>query len=220
MTDFKIFINFKTYKEGTGEEAIELARVCEEVGRQKSAEIIPVVQAVDLSKVKEAVGIPVWVQNVDPQPQGQFTGFTNLEAVVEAGASGTLVNHSEHQVPPGTVKQIIARGSKFKVQDSKFKVMVCCKTLGQMEKLVKFKPDFIAYEIEELIGTTTSICETAPKAISHAVEICGQVPLLVGAGVHSKKDLEVARKLGAKGILISSAVVLAEDSRKKLEELT
>lgn len=231
MIDFKIFINFKTYPQGTGEEAIELAKVCEEVGKQKSVEIIPVVQAVDLSKIKAAVKIPVWVQKVDPQPQGQFTGFTNLEAVVEAGASGTLINHSEHQIPPGTVRQILARINKIRNPPSSraqaegkseirnFSAMVCCKTLGQMEKLVKFKPDFIAYEIEELIGTTISICETVPRAISHAVEICGQVPLLVGAGVHSKKDLEVAKKLGAKGILISSAVVLAEKPKDKLIEL-
>jgi len=165
------------------------------------------------------VDIPVWVQNVDPQPPGQFTGFTNLEAVIEAGAAGTLVNHSEHQTPPGTIRQILARCSKFKVQDLKFKAMVCCRTLGQMRNLVKLKSDFIAYEIGELIGTTTSICETAPKAIKHAVEICGQIPLLVGAGVHSKKDLEIAKKLGAKGILISSAVVLAENPKLKLEEL-
>jgi triosephosphate isomerase len=43
--------------------------------------------------------------------------------------------------------------------------------------------------------------------------------LIVGAGVHSKKDLKVARKLGAKGVLIASAVVLAKDPEKKLEEL-
>jgi triosephosphate isomerase len=219
MADFKILVNFKTYKEGTGEKAVKLAKVCEQVSKEKRVEIIPVVQVVDLFRVKREVKIPVWVQNVDWQPQGQFTGFTNLEAIIEAGAGGTLLNHSEHQIPPGTVRQTLARCSKFNVQDSKFKVMVCCKTLGQMEKLVKFEPDYLAYEIAELIGTTTSICETVPRAIEHAVEICGQVPLIVGAGVHSKKDLKVARKLGAKGVLIASAVVLAKDPEKKLEEL-
>lgn len=219
MADFKIFINFKTYKEGTGERAVELAKTCEQVSKEKGVEIIPVVQVVDLFQVKREVKIPVWVQNVDWQPQGQFTGFMNLEAVIEAGAGGTLLNHSEHEIPPGTVRQIISRVRNLKLEIGNFRVMVCCKTLGQMEKLVKLKPDYLAYEIAELIGTTTSICETVPKAIGHAVQICGQVPLVVGAGVHTKKDLEVAKKSGAKGVLIASALVLAEDPKEKLKEL-
>jgi len=219
----KIFVNFKTYPQGTGEKAAALAKICQEVSEEKKVVIIPVVQAVDLYRVTRSVNIPVWIQHLDWHPQGQYTGFTNLEAVIEAGASGALLNHSEHQIPPGTVKQVISRSSKFppnrRVQSSKFEVMVCCKTLGQMKRLVKLKPDFIAYEIAELIGTKNSITQVAPKAIKHAVEICNQIPLIVGAGIHTKKDLETAQKLGAKGVLISSAVVLAQNPKKKLLEL-
>ena len=88
-----------------------------------------------------------------------------------------------------------------------------------MERLVKFKPDYIAYEIAELIGTKDSITKKAPKQIKHAVEICGKIPLIVGAGVHTKSDLETAKKLGTKGVLISSAVVLDENPRQKLIDL-
>jgi len=221
----KIFVNFKTYPQGTGGKAVELARVCEEVSRESGVsrvpqelgvEVIPIVQAVDLYRIKQAVKIPVWVQHLDWQPQGKFTGWTNLEAVLEAGANGTLLNHSEHQIPPGTIKQVLVR-DRDRVE--KFKTMVCCKTLGQMERLVKFKPDYIAYEIAELIGTKNSITQMAPKAIKHAVEICGQIPLIVGAGINSKKDLEVVERLGAGGVLISSAIVLAEKPKEKLIEL-
>lgn len=233
MENFKIFINFKTYPQGTGEKAVELAKLCEEIlhlrlaqvqNDSKNVEIIPIVQVVDLYRIKQAVKIPVWVQHLDWQPQGKFNGWINLEAVIEAGAGGTLVNHSEHQIPPGTIKQILARISKSSTNTqhpspNTFQTMVCCKTLGQMERLVKFKPDYIAYEIAELIGTRTSICEMASKQIKHAVEICGKIPLIVGAGVNSKKDLEVAKKLGAKGALISSAIVLDKNPKEKLLEL-
>lgn len=209
---FKIFINFKTYPQGTGEKAVELAKICEGVEGNGVFEIIPVVQVVDLFRIKQAVKIPVWVQHLDCQEQGKFTGWTNLESVVESEAGGTLLNHSEHQIPPGTVKQVISRVSNFNV-------MVCCKTLGQMERLIKFKPDFIAYEISELIGGTVSITDTNTKAIKHGVEICGEIPLVVGAGINKAEDLKVAKDLGAKGVLISSAIVLAEDPKGKLEKL-
>lgn len=212
MTDFKVFVNFKTYPQGTGKKAVELAKICEEIGNENNLPIIPIVQIADLSKVKEAVRIPVWVQHIDSQPQGQFTGWINLEAVIEAGASGTLLNHSEHPIPPGTIKQTLSRVKNFEV-------MVCCKTLGQMERLVKLKPNFIGYEISELIGGKVSIVDSDVKAIKHALEICGKVPLIIGAGIHKGEDLQQARQLGCAGVLISSAIVLTDDHKQKLREI-
>lgn len=212
MEDFLIFINFKTYPQGTGQSAVKLTKICEEAGKESGFNIIPVVQAVDLYRLTKEVNIPLWIQNLDWQPPGKYTGWTNLEAVVEAGAKGTLINHSEHQVLLGTIKQILARAGKFKA-------MVCGKTLGQMEKLTKLKPDFIAYEVSELIGSEVSIVKKHQKAVGHAVEICKDVPLIVGAGIHQANDLKIAQKLGVRGVLISSAVVLAENPKEKLLSL-
>jgi len=220
--EFRVFINFKTYPQGTGREAIELAKILRQAqDKFASVKIIPVVQTVDVFRIRQAVDIPVWVQHVDWQPQGQYTGWVNLEAVLEAGAEGTLLNHSEHQIPPGMIKQVLGRVRDIRgIGGNKgFEVMVCCKTLGQMERLVKLKPDFVGYEISELIGGEVSITDSNPKAIKHAVELCGKIPLIVGAGVHQAEDLKKAMDLGAKGVLVSSAVVLAENPRQKLEDL-
>lgn len=220
MRDFKVFVNFKAYPQGTGEKAVELARVCREVSAF-AVQIIPIVQAVDVFRVKQAVNLPVWVQHLDFQLQGQFTGWVNLEAVVEAGVSGTLLNHSEHQIPPGTIKQILGRvrGIGDIGGNKGFEVMICCKTLGQMERLAKLKPDYIGYEISELVGGKVSIVDYGPRTIKHAVEICGKIPLIVGAGIHKGEDLLKARQLGSAGVLISSAVVLADNPKQKLEEI-
>lgn len=212
MTDFKVFVNFKTYPQGTGKKAVDLAKICEEVGHESSLPVIPIVQIADLSKVKEAVNIPIWVQHLDSQPQGQFTGWINPEAAMEAGASGTLLNHSEHPIPPGTIKQTLSRVKNFEV-------MVCCKTLGQMERLVKLKPNFIGYEISELIGGKVSILDHNLKAIKHALKICEKIPLVIGAGIHKEEDLQKAKELGCAGVLISSSIVLADNPKEKLEEI-
>lgn len=223
MQDFKVFINFKTYPQGTGERAVELVRAMREVQEGQEGpgglEIIPIVQAADIFRITKEVKIPVWIQHVDPYPQGQFTGWQNLEAAIEAGASGTLLNHSEHQIPPGRIKQVISAIRKTQYTKRNFEVMVCCKTLGQMERLVKLKPNYIGYEISGLIGGKISITDFEPQAIKHAVEICGRIPLIVGAGIHKAEDLGKARELGAEGVLISSAIVLAENPKAKLAEL-
>jgi len=217
VSNFSVFVNFKTYPQGTGENAVKLAQVCQTVSQEKNLPVIPIVQAADLHLVKEAVKIPVWVEHLDPQPAGQSTGWTVLETVLAKGGDGTLLNHSEHPLPPGTIRQILSRIRGEKAQG--FQTMVCAKTLGQLERLVKLKPDFLAYEIAELIGGKVSITDFNPQAIKHAVEIGGEIPLIVGAGIHQAEDLRKAKELGAKGVLVSSAVVLAEDQEKKLTEL-
>ncbi len=207
-----IFVNFKTYKEGTGEEAVKLANFCQEVSEKSGVEIIPVVQVVDLYRISKEVKIPLWVQHIDWFPQGQYTGWINLEAVIEAGASGSLLNHSEHQIPPGTINQVIKRIGNFRV-------MVCCRTLGQAERLAKLEPDFLSYEPPELIGSQEkSVASEKPETIKKIVEMTG-IPVIVGAGVHSQEDVKISLKMGAKGILVATDIVLAKDPKKELEDL-
>jgi triosephosphate isomerase len=215
-----IFVNFKTYQEGTGEKALGLAKVCEEIAQKSGIEIIPVVQVADLYRISQQVKIPIWVQHLDWQPQGQSTGWINLEAVVEAGASGTLLNHSEHQIPPGTIRQIITRNKKQETRNKKFEILVCCKSLGQAERLAKFEPDFLAYEPPELIGSQEkSVASGKPEAIAHLVKMVPDIPIIVGAGIHSQEDVRISLEMGAKGILVATDIVLAKDPRKELEDL-
>jgi len=219
MKKFKIFVNFKTYQEASGLKAVALARICQQLSNENQAvEIIPIVQALDVWRIKEEVGIAPWLQHLDGYQSGQATGWINLETALAAGAVGTLLNHSEHRIPPGTAKQVIKR---TKAKKDVFKTAICVKTLGQVKKWSHFKADFLAFEAAELIGTNRSISREKPKAIRKALKICQKrgLDLLVGAGISTAEDVFLAKKMGAAGILVSSAVVLAENQTKKLEEL-
>jgi len=216
--EFQIFINFKTYPQGTGLLALELASICQKVSQQSGIVITPVVQVVDAFRISSETKSSVWVQNADFSKPGANTGFVSLEALLESGVAGILLNHSEHPIPQGTIKQVLSRIKK-EDQLKNIKTMVCCKTLGQIEKIAKLKPSFIAYEIADLIGGKISITDYDPKAVSHAVKLCKDIPLIVGAGIHQDKDLLKARELGAGGVLISSAIVLAENPLEKLNEI-
>ncbi len=218
MEQFTFFVNFKTYPQATGEEAVALAKTCFKVGRQMGQTIIPVVQAADLFRIKKETDGLLWTQHVDYFEAGAHTGWLSPEAILAAGASGTLLGHSEHQLPPGTIKRTIKRLKNLK---ESFLVMVCARTLGQLEKRVFLKPDFLAYEPPELIGGEISVSQARPGIIRKAKRICRQkgIPLIVGAGVNSAEDVLRAQKLGAAGVLISSAVVLAKNPEEKLREL-
>lgn len=212
-----IWVNFKTYSQSTGQKAVELAKICEEVSRVSGVEIIPVVQAVDLFRVSSEVRNPVWVQHVDPYLSGQSTGWVTVESALAGGACGTILNHAEHQIPPGTIKQIISQISNLKTHD--FKIMVCAKTLGQAERLAKLKPDDLAYEPPELIGGDLSVAKVEPNVIRRIINRIPEIPIVVGAGIKSSEDVKRSIQLGAVGVLVSSGVVLAHDQKEALEEL-
>lgn len=197
-----------------------MAKACGQVAKESKVSIIPIVQAVDLAPVVGQVNVPVWVQHLDPYPPGPYTGWISSESVIQNGGRGTLLNHSEHSLPPGTIKQVLAKARGAVGAGFLFEVMVCVKTLGQMKRLARLKPNYLGYEVSELIGTKTSITDAlSPRTLKHAVEIAGEIPLIIGAGIHKAEDLVKSRQLGARGALISSAVVLAKDPRQKLLEL-
>ena len=101
MMDLKIpiiLVNFKTYSEATGKKAVKLSKIAEEVGQQTAVNISVAPQLADIASVSEAVSIPVFCQHIDPISPGSSTGHVLLESVKEAGAIGTLVNHSERLV--------------------------------------------------------------------------------------------------------------------------
>ena len=211
-----IFVNFKTYSQGSGKRAIQLAKVCQEVAEKRKISVVPLVQAFDIFRISQEVKIPLWLQHLDWHPQGQYTGWLNLGTALDSGAQGTILNHSEHKLPFGTIGRTIKRIKKTNPQ---FQILVCCRSLGQAERLVKLKPDFLAYEPPELIGGEISVSQYNPTAIAHFVEICGETPAIIGAGIKNKNDVKIGVKLGAKGILVSSHVVLAENPKEVLENL-
>lgn len=209
-----VFVNFKTYKKGTGEKAVKLAKVCQTVAKKTAIKIIPIVQTTDLFRLASQ-GFEIWAQHVDNINFGPNTGQILAQAVAAAGAKGTLLNHSEYKLPIEVINETIKR-----CQALKLKTLVCSESLEEAKQIIEAKPDLIAYEPPEFIGSRTdSVSTTKPGVIKDFVKEIKQIPVLVGAGVHSQKDVKAALKLGAKGILVATDVVLAENPEKELLDL-
>ena len=90
-----ILVNFKTYIEATGRKALELAKKAEKASLETEVCIGVAPQFVDIKMIAEEVSIPVFAQHIDPIKPGRCTGFVLPEAIREAGAVGTIINHSE-----------------------------------------------------------------------------------------------------------------------------
>jgi len=215
-----IVINFKTYASATGKKAEKLALICEKIAKEKKVDIRIAVQVADLYRVSSKVKIPVYAEHVDDIEPGRNTGFILPEDVKDEGAIGSLLNHSEHKISDKKILETLKVAS-----NTKLKFIICAATVLRGEKISKLKAvkenkkvEFIAIEPSKLIGGKISVSTANPKLIKDAVAKIKK-PVLVGAGVHTKQDLEIALKLGAKGVLLASGVTKAKNPEKILREM-
>ncbi|MFV1917109.1 MAG: triose-phosphate isomerase [Patescibacteria group bacterium] len=210
-----IFVNFKTYREASGKSAVSLAQTIKDVAENTRIEIISCPQAVDLKEVVEVSKHPPWVQHVDPVERGRATGWIPAEIAKEKGAEGALLNHSEHKLSVGQLGETLQRCKNVGLQ-----TLVFADSVEEAKVVAKFKPDYIGYEPPELVGSkTTSVAQSKPDVIEKVVKAVLRIPIIVGAGVKGKSDVEVGLKRGAKGVALASALVKATNPKNVLEDL-
>lgn len=209
-----IIVNFKTYKESVGGNAVKLAKICEKVAKKTKTSIAVAVANPDIYSVAKAVSIPVLSEHVDAIGYGAHTGHIVPENVMENGAFGVLINHSEDRLSLEAIKKTVERA-----KEAKLLAVVCASTPSMVSKIAGFNPDFIAVEPPELIGGNISVSKARPEVITNSLKRAGKIPLLCGAGVKNREDVRIAVNLGAKGILVASGVTKAENPEKALIEL-
>lgn len=207
-----LVVNFKTYSQATGEKARELAEICEKAARETGARVAVSPAPYDLYRTED-LSIDSFAQHVDPVEPGSHTGHILVEGVRDAGASGTLINHSERRMEPGEIEQAIRRA-----EEKGLTTIVCAKNPEECGELSRFGSDYIAFEPPELIGGETSVSEAKPGLIEDAVER-SEVPVLTGAGIHRKEDVEKSRELGCEGVLVASGVVKSGEPFEEVKEL-
>jgi triosephosphate isomerase len=213
-----IMLNFKTYDESTGDNALRLAKVCEEVSKETGVEIIVIPQAADLYRISQAVKIPVYAQHMDNIKFGSSTGHTLPEAIKAAGAKGCLINHSEKRL---TLADIDANIQKLRSMG--LISVVCTNNVPATKAAAALEPDYVAVEPPELIGSGISVAKAQPQVVAGSVEaakkINPKVKVLCGAGISSGEDVRKASELGACGVLLASGVIKAKDPKAVLLEL-
>src|SRR6266545_4153994 len=93
-----IVLNLKTYPDILGKRGWELAKRFAAVADDTGASIVLAPPTSDLAHIAKLVHLPIFSQHVDAVEPGPTTGWIPPEALLEAGAAGTLINHSERKV--------------------------------------------------------------------------------------------------------------------------
>ncbi|MFH1376610.1 MAG: triose-phosphate isomerase [Candidatus Woesearchaeota archaeon] len=205
-----IIINFKNYKRG--KETLKLAKLIEKINKN----IIVAVPSGDLEEVSKKTKLKVYAQHVDYREPGKGTGYVIPEELKSLKVKGSIINHSEHRIPKQAIKKTIQRLKKLKL-----KSIVCAKNLKEVKEFKKLKPYAIAYEDPKLISTKKSITEYNKESVIKFSKLLKNTKIIpiCGAGINKKEDIEEAKKLGCKGVLIASAIANVKNPEKLLKQL-
>ena len=208
-----VLVNLKAY----AADPIEIASVAHEVADESGVRIAVAPQTAHLERVAETE-VETWAQHVSPVDHGSHTGSALAEAVADAGAVGTLINHSEKRLKLADVDGLVAAAERAGLE-----TVVCANNPKQVGAAAALGPDAVAVEPPELIGGDVSVSQADPDIVEDAVAaaeaVDDSVNVLCGAGVSTGEDLTAAGDLGAEGVLLASGVAKADDPRAALADL-
>ena len=208
-----VLVNLKAYPC----DPVAVADAAESVAAEHDADVAVAPQAAHIGQVT-GTGVETWAQHVSPVEYGSHTGSTLAEAVADAGAVGTLVNHSERRLKLADVDAAVRAAERADLE-----TVVCANNPDQVAAATALGPDAVAVEPPELIGTGTPVSQADPDVVRDAVaaaeRVDPDVDVYCGAGISTGADVAAAADLGADGVLLASGVAKADDPRAALESL-
>ena len=208
-----ILVNLKAYDV----DAVDVARAARRVAGTSAARIGVAPPSIDIRRTVD-VGPEIWAQHIDGIEPGSHTGSLLAESVAEAGATGTILNHSECRLRIHDLERAVAAANRAGLE-----TVVCANNPEQIRAVTALGPDAVAVEPPALIGTGTPVSQADPDVVENAVTAAASVdpemPVLCGAGIGSGEDVIAAHELGADGVLLASGVAKAPDPAAVLEDL-
>jgi len=213
-----LLVGLKAYLEGTGRNALRLAVLAKRASAKTGISIVLIPQFTDIAAISKEVGIPVFAQHIDPIKPGSHTGHVLPEAVKEAGAVGTLINHAEKRLQAGQIEAAVRRAKEVGLLSC-----VCTDSPELCATVSRFNPDMILVEHPDLIGSGRAISNARPEIITASLQaakaVNPEIRVACGAGIATAKDVSAALRLGMECVGAASAIIRASDPYRVMVEL-
>lgn len=213
-----IIINCKNYLEVAGEKIVQLSEIAKDISNSNNVQIMIAPPQNSLFYLSQFVKLPLICQHIDYEKIGATTGFIIPELAKSYGASGSLINHSEHRIEYEVIQNLVERLRQLNMTS-----IVCASSSQEVGKFARLHPDMIAIEPPELIGTGKAVSKVNPSIITESVKEAGKysenIKVICGAGIVDKTDIKSAINLGSQGILLASGLIKSDAWKDKLIEL-
>jgi triosephosphate isomerase len=202
-----------------GRKALELAIAADRLSKEYEVMIIFDPQYVDIPVIaRETERLLVFAQHMDPLQIGRGTGSVLPEALKEAGAVGTLLNHAERRLTLADINNTIGRADEVGLM-----TMVCADSPEEAAAVAHLNPNIILAEPPALIGTETSIGKGQKGFITRSMEMIKSInpDILVfnSAGIRTAEDVAEVIRLGAEATGSTSGILRSEKPIKTMEEM-
>ena len=194
-----------------GAAAVRLARDVDRAARETGVTVVFDPQAVDIPAVARATDhLLVFAQHMDPVPVGRGNGAVLAEALREAGAVGTLLNHSERQMTLADLSRAIRRADEVGLY-----TMVCADSPEEAAAIAELAPDVVLAEPPALIGGDRSPADEMRAFVERTIELVGRINpaviVMCAAGVRTPEDVAAMVALGVGATGSTSGIVTAAD---------
>ena len=213
-----VILNYKTYLESSGLNALNLAHDLESAASESGITMVASPQAADIYRVSEETSLPIFAQHIDPITAGGHTGSNLIDTLVEAGISGSLINHSEKRMKLADIDEVIKMCGEHDIESC-----VCTNNIETSKAVAALSPTAVAVEPPELIGTGIPVSQAQPEVVEDTVcevkAINKNIKVLCGAGITTGEDMKAAMDLGADGVLLASGIIKAESPKEALLDL-
>ena len=168
--------------ESSGENALELARALKSASEESGITMVAAPQAADIYRIQDQISLPIFAQHIDPITPGGHTGSNLIETLIEAGISGSLINHSENRMKLADIDEVIQLCKQNDIESC-----VCTNNIATSKAIATFSPDAVAVEPPELIGTGIPVSQAQPEVVEDSVKgvksINKKIKVLCGAGI-------------------------------------
>ncbi len=214
-----ILINLKSHDTSVGNNALKIGSICQELYEVYGLNIGVAPQLPDIYRLSSKLNIPVFSQHIDNIKNGTSTGYTTIRCIKEAGAIGSIINHSEHPIFLSDVSSIVSSLKKYKLES-----IVCAEKIEDVKLIFDIDPDYIAFEPIESIGKSGSLSNQNKISIENILNYIDKnkyknIKLMFGGGINKPEDVKRIFDMGVSGILISSLIIKSKDKYKTLENL-
>lgn len=213
-----VILNYKTYLESSGLNALELAHDLQRAASESGVTMVAAPQAADIYRISEETSIPIFAQHIDAISPGGHTGSSLINTLIDAGISGTLINHSENRMKLADIDEVIKLCKENEIESC-----VCTNNIETSKAIAALAPVAVAVEPPELIGTGIPVSQAQPEIVEDTVKevkaINKKVKVLCGAGITTGDDMKAAMDLGADGVLLASGIIKAENPKEALLDL-
>jgi triosephosphate isomerase len=201
-----------------GQALLKLAQHADSLSVKYNVRIIITPQYVDISMLAhETEHILVFAQHMDSLNVGRGVGSVLPEAIKEAGALGTLLNHAEKKLTLTEIEHAVQRADRVGLA-----TMVCADNAEEAVEVARRGPNIILAEAPNLIeaGKRAMGDQLEINQVNQRIwEINPDILVLHGGGISTGEDVYNIVKWGAQATGSTSGVILAEDPFKRLEEM-